>query len=105
MVGQANTAEQFFLFYFISVIVGFAGSSLGLFIGSLSKDEKTGAALTPIIILPIFIFSGVFKNRANLPDWIGWMEYISPLKYGFMAMTMNETKYKPSYVDQLNFDL
>ena len=73
MVGQANTAEQFFLFYFISVIVGFAGSSLGLFIGSISKDEKTGSALTPIIILPIFIFSGVFKNRDNLPDWIGWI--------------------------------
>lgn len=38
MVGQANTAGQFFLFYLISFIVNFAGSSLGLLIGSISKD-------------------------------------------------------------------
>jgi len=33
------------------------------------------------------------------------MEYLSPLKYGFLAMIKNETNYKPSYVDQLNFEL
>lgn len=38
MVGQASTAEQFFLFTFVSLLVGFAGGSLGLLIGSIVSD-------------------------------------------------------------------
>jgi ATP-binding cassette subfamily G (WHITE) protein 2 len=38
MVGQASTAEQFFIFYLICFVTNFSGSSLGLFIGSILRD-------------------------------------------------------------------
>jgi ABC-type multidrug transport system permease subunit len=56
-------------------------------------------------MLPLFVFAGVFKNFANFPDWVGWIQYISPLKYCFISMLVNETNNKPSMIDQLNFDL
>jgi len=73
MVDLASTAEQFFLFYLISFLVSLSGNSLGLLIGSVSTDEKSVAIATPIVIIPFFIFSGFFKNRDNLPNWIGWI--------------------------------
>jgi ATP-binding cassette, subfamily G (WHITE), eye pigment precursor transporter len=55
--------------------------------------------------MPLLIISGFFKNSSNMPDWYGWLQYISPFKYGFIAITENEVKYKASLVSQLNFDL
>ena len=105
MVGQASTFGQFMLYYLISVLMAFVGSSLGLLIGSISKDEKTGTALISIIAIPMLMFSGVFKNRENYPVWIGWLEYLSPFKYGLASGLLNEVSAKSSRVSELNFDL
>jgi len=89
MVGQASTAEQFFKFYLVSFLIQLSGNSLGLLLGSVISDVKAVSAATPIILLPVILFSGFFKNRNNLPVWIGWIEYISPIKYGFISMMKN----------------
>ena len=85
--------------------MAFCGNSLGLMIGSIINDEKTASTAINIIILPLIAFSGFFKNRANLPDWIGWVEYLSPFKYGFSAYLQNEVQFSESRVDELNFDV
>jgi ATP-binding cassette subfamily G (WHITE) protein 1 len=83
--GLSNTAAQFFTFYLISYLIGFAGSSMGLMLGSISKDAKSVSTITPAILLPFFLFSGLFKNQGNIPMWFGWIQYISPIKYAFAA--------------------
>lgn len=89
MIGLAPTGGQFFLHYLISLLMGLSGSSLGLFLGSVILDEKSISAIVPIVMLPITLFSGFFKNRDSLPVWIGWIEYISPNKYAFTAYVDN----------------
>jgi ATP-binding cassette, subfamily G (WHITE), eye pigment precursor transporter len=89
MIGLASTPEQFFLFYFVIFLVNLCGNSLGLLLGSLIADAKSLSAAIPLLLLPFILFSGFFKNSANLPDWIGWIQYISPIKYGFVAVAVN----------------
>ncbi len=84
-VGLASTTSQFFIFYLISFLIGFVGSSMGLMLGSVVTDAKAVSAITPILLIPFFIFSGLFKNAGNYPDWIGWFQYVSPIKYSFQA--------------------
>lgn len=55
----------------------------------------------PLILLPVILFSGFFKNRNDLPKWIGWLEYISPVKYGFIAFVKNEVDDRPSLISEL----
>jgi len=82
------------------------GISLGLMLGSMIQDQKSVAAVTPIILLPVILFSGFFKNSDNLPVWIGWIQYISPIKYCFSAWTQNEVQFaSQSNVSELNFDV
>lgn len=69
--------------------MGLNGSSLGLFLGSVILDAKSISAIVPIVLLPVTLFSGFFKNRESLPVWIGWFEYISPNKYSFTAYMEN----------------
>lgn len=69
--------------------MGLPGSSLGMLLGSVVLDAKSISAVVPIIMLPVTLFSGFFKNRNNLPKWIGWIEYLSPNKYAFTAYVNN----------------
>lgn len=83
MIGLTSTASGFFLFYLTFILVHVCGNSLGMFLGSIVNDPKAVSAISPALILPFVLFSGFFKNSSNLPDWIGWLQYISPIKYGF----------------------
>jgi len=89
MINLAPTAGQFFLHYLIFILMGLCGSSLGLLIGSVVLDAKSISAVVPLLLMPIVLFSGFFKNRASLPVWLGWIEYISPNKYAFTAYMDN----------------
>lgn len=87
MVGLASTPGQFFMFFFCNFLVFLSGTSLGMLMGSLIKEVKSAGGIMGVVVLPVVLFSGFYKNRNNLPVWIGWLEYISPLKYGFSAAT------------------
>lgn len=42
--------------------MSFVGSSFGLFCGSLLKDAKGVTEVVPMLMLPLIIVSGFFKN-------------------------------------------
>ncbi len=86
MIDLAPTAGQFFLHCMVYGLTSFCGTSFGLLIGSIIMDPKSVATCVTISTTPIILISGFFKNRADLPVWIGWVEYLSPVKYGFIAL-------------------
>ena len=88
-IGLESTAVQFFTYYLVSFLVALNGSSLGLILGGVIEDHKSVAVVTPIALIPFILFSGFFKNSANLAPWVGWIQYISPIKYGFSAWVQN----------------
>jgi ABC-type multidrug transport system permease subunit len=63
MIDLAMTGGQFFLHFFVIFLVGFTGSSLGLLFGSIIQDAKSVSTVIPIVVMPIILFSGFFKNR------------------------------------------
>ena len=83
MMGLASTAEQYFIFYLISYLLSLNGNSLGFLVGSMVQDEKSVSTVNAIILLPTFVFTGFLKNLDNVPTWISWIQYITPVKYGF----------------------
>ena len=107
MIGLECDAGAFFTFYLAYFLVSLTGNFLGLLLGSLIPDQKTVSTLVPILIMPFILFSGFFKNRSVLPVWIGWVEFLSPLKYVFIAFVRNEL-HEEEYrflVETLNFDI
>jgi len=105
MAGLSATSEQFFMLYFTVFLLNLCGNSLGLLLGSMIKDAKLVSAAVPLIFLPLALLAGFFKNTDNIPRWIGWIQYISPMKYGFIVLLSNEVKNKKSHIDTLNFDV
>ena len=103
-VGLSNTAVQFFIFYLITYLLTMNGTSLGLMLGSIITDAKSISTVTSLLLMPLFLLSGFFKNSGNIPAWFGWLQYLSPVKYGFSAYLQNEVMYvEKSNIDELNF--
>ena len=105
MVGLANTAQQFFTMYLIIVIETFTGTSLGMLIGAMVKDPRSIDRYITLFFLPFVSFSGFFKNYSNLPNWIGWIRFIIPFNYTYTAFAGNQTLYKASRINYVNFDV
>lgn len=82
-IGLANTASQFWIFYLILYFVGFNGMSLGLLLGSSVTDAKTVSTLAPALAIIVALLSGYFKNLDSIPAWVGWIQYLSPIRYSY----------------------
>lgn len=89
MIGLALTAGQFFMFYFVLFLISLAGNSIGLLMGSAISEAKLISIFIPIFIMPLVLFSGFYKNNQDIPMWIGWIQYISPIKYSFIGFITN----------------
>lgn len=100
-------AGKFFIFLGITILTALSGNAIGLWVGSMFSDPKTANAVAPALLIPLMLFSGFFVNRETIPDWLGWIEWISPFKYGLEAALTNEYTDSPlgtSQLEQLDFD-
>ena len=89
-IGLMITASQFFYFYLILELLTQTAASIGYFMSSIFNKEETVAALAPIVVMPLILFGGQFANPGNIPDWISWFQYLSPIRYSLEALVVNE---------------
>jgi ABC-type multidrug transport system permease subunit len=57
---------------------------------SIFDSEESAAKIAPIIVMPLILFGGQFANPDAIPKWIGWLQYISPIRYGLESLVVNE---------------
>ncbi|KAL4474982.1 hypothetical protein ABPG74_001678 [Tetrahymena malaccensis] len=109
MVGlNDEKALRVLTFIFISILMSLSGLAFGYLGGSVFTDAKLAISLAPLVLIPFMLFAGFYKNASDYASWIGWIQYISPLKYGFIALVRNEYNYEgqgyiQDPVKQLNF--
>jgi ABC-type multidrug transport system permease subunit len=66
------------------------GNSIGFFTGALFQDPKKASGMAPLLLLPLMMFSGLYNKLSSIPDWIGWLQYISPFRYGLHMLLLNQ---------------
>lgn len=47
-------------------------------------------SLAPLMIMPMILFGGMFANNEELPEFLSYIQYISPIKYTAEALMWNE---------------
>jgi ABC-type multidrug transport system permease subunit len=57
---------------------------------SVFESEEQASQIAPIVLMPLILFGGQFANPEAIPKWIGWIQYISPIRYGLEALVVNE---------------
>lgn len=90
IIGLNPLASCYFIFWGIFLDLSFAAQALSLLIGAAVPDVQVAQAAAPAVIVVFFIYGGYFANLANVSWILRWIEYISIIRYGFMALVQNE---------------
>jgi len=90
MVGFQPDAGRFFLFFVALMLIDNCGTNLAVCICSVFPDVQVAMQAGPAFILPLMVFSGFYVSLDSLGWWFRWFSYISPVKYGYVALLRNE---------------
>lgn len=84
------TAESFFLFYAITLMMQQTGAGIGLAASSLIDNYVLLTGVVPMLILPMMMVAGFMASTDRVrPYWI-WLEKISFVRHGFILLAKNE---------------
>ncbi|CAK4652217.1 hypothetical protein LEN26_004983 [Aphanomyces euteiches] len=87
MIGFGGDAGVFLTFYLFVVLISSSAVGLGYMVGCIARRSEIAQIVGIVIILPLMIFGGLFLNADNTPVYFSWLEFISPMKYGFRGMS------------------
>ncbi|KNE59398.1 hypothetical protein AMAG_03681 [Allomyces macrogynus ATCC 38327] len=90
MIGLQNDVSKYFIATGLTVLMAQCGTAIGMLAACAFNELSVALAIVPVILLPLMLFSGLFVNSDNIPVFLDWIKYISPVKYGFVGMTKNE---------------
>lgn len=92
--------------YFTLMMVGQVAAGLGFLMSAACESMEKANQLSPLITLPAILFGGLFVNTSTVFAWLNWIQYLSPIRYGFEALCIAEFKprgLEDLYQDQLGF--
>ena len=69
--------------------VYFVAISYGLFYSAVIPKLETAMAMVPLLIIPFMMLSGFFISLDKVPKAFIPLEYLSPFRYGFQAISLN----------------
>ncbi|OMJ25299.1 ABC transporter G family member 15 [Smittium culicis] len=78
----------------------FIQSSVTALLVGIVFYKKIALAVLPMFLVIPLVFGGFLVNTGYLQDWIAWLQWISPIKYGFTLLSINQLKgYEVDGVD------
>lgn len=104
MVGLRDDAGAYFILVVMSCLGSVVGFSIGVCFACMFSSLPIALAATPLILLPLMIFSGFFVNLEQIPIYFRWIQWLSPMKYGLEAVITNEyyDLMQPLPADKIN---
>lgn len=90
MVGLNANFKDFIVILFILITMGLVTSSMGFCVSAATSDAGSANALSTVFNIFWVVFAGFFIRKNNIPDFLIWLHYIDPMKYGFGAMVLSQ---------------
>ncbi len=72
--------------FLIASLLAVVSVSLGILLSSLAHRESQAIQFFPLIILPVFLLSGVFWPREAMPMWLRPLSFFIPVTYAVDAL-------------------
>ncbi|ETM53730.1 hypothetical protein L914_02818, partial [Phytophthora nicotianae] len=86
LMGIGHGFDVFIYMQIIMILVNSCAVGLGYMVSCLSRRVDIAPIIGVVIILPFLLFGGLLINSDDCPDYFVWVQYISPIKYGFEAL-------------------
>jgi ABC-type multidrug transport system permease subunit len=90
VIGFENTLDFWvywsnftFSLVFSFCFVAFGGYMIGVSIGVMCKSQFYAVQAGVMIMFPVMTFGGQGVNLNTIPSYASWMQYLTPLRYGY----------------------
>jgi hypothetical protein len=64
--------------------------SYGYFMSCSCSSLPLALGISSPVILPLFLFGGMFLKNGSIPAWLDWIKYISWFFYSYEALVINQ---------------
>ena len=102
LVGLPNLADTFFFMTLCVFTVLVAGQAFATLISVIVPNPMAGQTMGSALFSVMFLFSGFFITRSQIPDYWIWLNYLSLFKYAYESMIVNAFKNLVSTDDMTN---
>ncbi|XP_041365025.1 broad substrate specificity ATP-binding cassette transporter ABCG2-like [Gigantopelta aegis] len=90
MIGLQPTASHFFIFLITLFHTTLAACSLAFAISASMRLRAVANLIISTIYSFMMLFSGLLINLDTMSDWLGWLRWLSILRYSMDALSINE---------------
>ncbi|OWZ19517.1 Pleiotropic drug resistance protein transporter [Phytophthora megakarya] len=88
---------RFIIFEIILFLINLSMGMLFSFLAAISPNANVAAPLGIVSLLVFILFAGFIVTKNNIPDFLIWGHWISPMSWGLRALAINE--YRASTFD------
>ncbi|KAJ2824420.1 hypothetical protein FBU31_003999 [Coemansia sp. 'formosensis'] len=92
LLGFQHDGVKYILFTVIAISLSICGFTCGFLLAASFNTLSAVLVALPAVFLPFMLFGGLFVNTGNSTVWLRWIQWISPIKYGYSAMMRNQFK-------------
>ncbi|RLN48076.1 hypothetical protein BBJ29_009318 [Phytophthora kernoviae] len=86
LMGIGHGFKVYIYMQIIMMLVNSCAVGLGYMVSCLVRRVDIAPIIGMIMILPFLLFGGLLINSDDCPDYFVWIQYISPIKYGFEGL-------------------
>ncbi|GAB9477129.1 Atp-binding protein [Globisporangium polare] len=86
LIGIGHGFETYLYMQLIMILVNSCSIGLGYMVSCLVRRVEISPVVGIVFVLPFMLFGGLFINSDDCPVYFIWIQYASPIKYGFEAL-------------------
>jgi len=87
---MANLSGSFWIFTLALGLENMVFVSVGMLLSAALPSVTMAPQVAPAVVIIFLIFNGNFINVDSVPVYFVWLREISPIKYAFQALAVNE---------------
>lgn len=95
-----NDVARFFTAIFIILITYLVGQAIGFTVAAAIGSIELSSPILLVILFVTMLVSGFYASLDNIPGFFAVLQYVSPLRYEFDALMINEFAGEQVYRDK-----
>ncbi|KAG1689826.1 hypothetical protein DVH05_001860 [Phytophthora capsici] len=86
LIGIGHGFDVFIYLQIVLILINSCAIGLAYMVSCLVPRVDIAPLIGMVLIMPFMLFGGLLINSDDCPDYFVWIQYISPIKYGYEAV-------------------
>jgi ABC-type multidrug transport system permease subunit len=95
-IGFKAEPKSFWMQYFALEMLVQCASAIGFLISTIVPAFSVAITIAPAYLMPIILFGGRLVNLNTVFVWLRWIQWLSPIRYGFEALAISQWNDDPT---------